>query len=207
MSTGMYLPTVAPPVAPLSRIDPQPKRWTCEEFHDLGDRGVFEHARVMLIDGEILVSPMSNPPHATASSLIEEFVRPIFAKGFVVRIEKSLVLSQTTDPVPDVAVVSGSIRDYALAHPTTAVFVIEISDTSLDYDTNDKASLYASAGIADYWVVDLVNRQLIVHRNPQVDASKPFGFTYANVTVHLPGQNVAPLAAPNSSARVDDLLP
>ena len=115
-------------------------------------------------------------------------------------------IGKSIDPVPDLAVVAGSARDY-LQKPATASLVVEVSDSSLDYDTNDKASLYAAAGIADYWVVDLVNRQLIVFRSPQANTSKPFGFAYANVTLHAAGQAVSPLAATAASVAVAELLP
>jgi Uma2 family endonuclease len=177
------------------------------EFYDLGDRGFFDQRRVMLIDGEILEMPLSNPPHATAEALTEEVLRAIFRTGFVVRTEKPLPLGQSTDPVPDLAVVTGSIRDYAQTHPTVAVLVVEISDSSLDYDTGDKASLYASAAIADYWVVDLVNRRLVVMRDPVADTTRRFGFRYATVTTLAIGQTASPLAAPAASVAVADLMP
>jgi Uma2 family endonuclease len=112
-----------------------------------------------------------------------------------------------TDPVPDLAVVQGSIRDYGTIHPSTAVLVVEVSDSSLKYDTGDKASLYASAGIADYWVVDLVGRQLIVFRDPQMDSTGVFGFSYADMKKYGPNQSASPLRAPHSSVLVSDLLP
>jgi len=196
---------VLPPPAPAGM--PGPKRWTCDEFHRLGDAGLFEHSRAMLIRGKILEMPVPNPPHTTAKALTEEALRAVFATGFVVRAENPLILGRTTDPVPDLAVVTGSIRDYARAHPTTALLVVEISDFTLDYDTGDKASLYASAGIADYWVVDVVNRRLIVHRDPRADAAQPFGTRYANVAAYPPGQTASPLAAPAARVVIADLMP
>jgi Uma2 family endonuclease len=118
----------------------------------------------------------------------------------------SLVLGRTTDPLPDLAVVSGSPRDY-VRKPTTAVLVAEIAESSLDYDMDDKASLYAAASIADYWVVDLINRQLVVMRDPVVDATRRFGFAYATVTKLVIGQTTSPLAAPGAVVAVADLMP
>jgi Uma2 family endonuclease len=210
MSSAILSPPI-PPATPMKLavavMAPRPKRWTCDEFHQLGDEGWFEESRVMLIQGEILEMPVPNPPHTTAKSLTEEVLRAIFATGFLVRAENPLLLGRSTDPVPDLAVVRGSIRDYARSHPNTAVLVVEVSDSSLDYDTDDKASLYASAGIADYWVVDLVNRRLIVHRDPQADGAKRFDFGYANVTAFLPGQSVSPVAAAQATVAVADLMP
>jgi Uma2 family endonuclease len=207
MSTAVLPPPVGSGWTPSSLRNPQPVLWTCEQFHDLGAGGWFDHKHVMLIDGVILEMPLANPPHATAEALTEEALRRIFTTGYVVRTEKPLPLGQSTDPVPDVAVVAGSIRDFAQAHPTTAVLVVEISDSSLDYDTTDKASLYAAAGIADYWVVDLVNRRLVVMRDPVVDAAARHGSRYSTMNAFVVGQSVAPLAVPAATIAVADLLP
>jgi len=207
MSTGTLLPPPATPLAASRPVAPKPKRWTCDEFHRIGDTGAFEGQSLILVDGEILEMPVQNPPHSTAKSLTESALRNVFTTGFAIRTENPLLLGQSTDLVPDIAVVVGSIRDYANAHPTTATLIVEIADSSLDYDTSDKASLYASADIADYWVVDLVNRRVLIFRNPQVDSTKPFGFTYVSVSQHLPGQSVTPLSAPSTNVQVSDLLP
>jgi Uma2 family endonuclease len=207
MSTAVLPPPVGPGWTPFGLRSPQPIRWTCAEFHDLGARGAFDQKRVMLIDGVILEMPLANPPHATAEALTEDVLRRIFATGFVVRAEKPLPLGQSTDPVPDVAVVAGAVRDFAQTHPTTAAMVVEVADSSLDYDTGDKACLYAAAGIVDYWVVDLVNRQVVVMRNPIADVAAKYGSRYSMVTAFAVGQSVAPLAAPTSVVAVSDLMP
>jgi Uma2 family endonuclease len=207
MSTAVLPPPLKPVFVPSAVSTPRPYHWTVTEFYDLGNRGFFDERRVMLIDGDILEMPLANPPHATAEALTEEVLRAIFRTGFVVRTEKPLPIGRSTDPVPDLAVVSGSIRDYAQSHPTTSVLVVEISDSSLDYDMGDKASLYASSAIADYWVVDLVNRQLVVMRDPVVDATRRFGFRYSTLTTLAPGQSASPLAAPAASVAVADLIP
>jgi len=207
MSTAVLPSPIRSYSKPFAVRNPQSLRWTVPEFYELGDRGVFDQRRVMLIDGEILEMPLPNPPHATAEGLTEEVLRAIFTTGFVIRAEKPLPLDQLTDPIPDVAVVTGSIRDYARNHPKTAVLVVEVSDSSLDYDMDDKASLYAAASIADYWVVDLNNRQLVVMRDPAVDATCRFGFAYATVTKLAIGQTASPLAAPGAVVAVADLMP
>lgn len=204
MSTGVLSPPIGPPV--IIRA-PRPIHWTCDEFHTAGDAGAFEHKRVILIEGEILEMPVPNPPHSTSKDLTGDALRAIFGHGFRVRTENPLILGRSTDPVPDLAVVTGSVRDYAQSHPTTAVLIVEISDTSLDYDLGDKASLYASVAIADYWVVDLVNRQLVVMRDPVADATHRFGFRYATVSTLAVGQTASPLVAPAASVAVADLMP
>src|SRR5262245_51192529 len=200
--------TILPPpfTASTGLAFPHPKRWTCEEFHRLGDAGLLRDTTLILVNGELLAMPPAGGPHDVALTLLDDIIRKVFTGGFVVRCQMSLVLGKATDPVPDLAVVQATARAF-VQKPTTASLVVEVSDSSLDYDTGAKACLYASAGIADYWVVDLVNCRLIVFRDPRPDTSKPFGFEYAAISVYRPGDRVAPLSAPGSPIAVVDLLP
>ena len=139
--------------------------------------------------------------------LADYLFKALFARGFVVRIQMPLVFGINTDPLPDLAIVPGEPRSIS-TNPTTAVFVLEVSDfTVSSFDTGEKASLYAAAGIADYWVIDVVNRRVVVFRTPTPDAKQKYGHGYASVNVLLPGQSLAPLAAPGSLVEVNDLLP
>jgi Uma2 family endonuclease len=104
-----------------------------------------------------------------------------------------------------VAVIPGAIRDYTKAHPTTALFVVEIADFSLALDTGRKADLYAAAGVPDYWVIDLEARELLVFRDPL--PSFAGGASYRTRITFCPADAVAPLAAPAAAVRVADLLP
>src|SRR5436190_13553368 len=158
----------------LSFASPQPVRWTCVEFLRLGDMGVFEGRRALLVDGVILEQGPMNPPHAITLELVEVAVRAGFGAGWRVRVQMPLILGQHTDPEPDLAVVPGSPRDSA-AHPTTADLIVEVSDSSLRYDTIEKRGLYAAAGIREYWVVDVNGRQLLVHRDPHASPGQPHG--------------------------------
>jgi hypothetical protein len=109
---------------------PSPRRFTCDEFHQLGESGVFKGRRAMLMDGNIIERGPASPPHSAALELVVDRLRSIFAGGWRVRVQMPLILSQTTDPQPDVAVLAGSPRD-VLAHPTAAQLVVEMSDSTL----------------------------------------------------------------------------
>ncbi len=185
---------------------PTPKRYTVAEFHQMWESGLFDDCKPMLVNGEVFEMASPGPAHNMATSLADYVLKSVFATGFFVRVQMPLVLSQRSDPIPDLAVVVGSPRDYP-THPTTAVLVVEVADTSLDMDTGAKAQLYAAAGISDYWVIDLNNRILIVHRDPRPAPSNPFGASYATVTSLSPGQSVNPLAAPHVGVSVIDLIP
>lgn len=190
--------TTFPPSSRPALPVPRPLRWTCAEFHRFGDMGAFEGRGAMLIDGVILEQGPMSPPHAVTLGLVEEAVRTAFNTGWRVRQRMPLVLGQHLDPLPDFAVVPGWPRDYT-GHPTTADLVLEVSDSSLDFDTNDKRLLYARAGIREYWVVDINSRRLLVYRDPHAG-------DYATQLALGPADAAAPLAAPAASVRVADLL-
>jgi Uma2 family endonuclease len=201
--------TLAIPTTPLVPVGPwtsSRKRWTVDEFHALYSLPAFESKKLVLLDGEILEMPNPNAPHDAGLGLALAAVTAAFGPGYWVRGQMALRLSQATDPMPDIAVVFGSPRDYP-QQPTTARLVVEVSDTSLTIDTGVKAHLYAAAGIADYWVVDLNSRMLIVHRDPQADSNSPSGAAYRLVTAFRSGDTVVPLAVPQSPIQVADLLP
>ena len=204
----MTTATITPPPLPARTghphmLPPAPKVWTVDQFHYLGDLGLFEGRGAKLIDGQIVEEGPMNPPHAIAATKTEDLIREAFGKGWHVRVSKPLVFGQTTDPQPDVAVLPGRPGDYP-SHPTTAALVVEVCDTTLRYDTTAKLAAYAAAGIADYWVLDVNGRQLHVFRDPVTTADLP---GYATHLILGPAETVSPLAAPTAAVRVADLLP
>lgn len=192
MST-ISLPSPSPAPA-----GPRPMRWTCAEFHRFGDLGLFEGRRAMLIEGVILEEGPMNPPQASTLELVEETLRAAFGAGWRFRSQSPLVLGLDLDPEPDFAVIAGTARGSA-RHPTTVDLVVEVADSSLAFDTNDKRLLYARANIREYWVVDVNGRRLLVFGDPQ-------GGDYATQQALSAADTVAPLAAPNVLVRVADLL-
>ena len=185
---------------------PTPLRWTREEYYRLAEAGFFDGRRVMLIDGEVFVMSPQKSPHSRGIALVQNALEAAFGAGHWVRTQAPLELSQTTDPEPDAAVVVGTPRTLP-EHPSSALLVVEVADSSLSFDTGRKASLYAAGGIADYWVVDLGHNQLHVFRDPHLDPSAYHGFSYTSHTTHGPAEAVAPRAAPTSPVKVADLLP
>jgi Uma2 family endonuclease len=173
-------------------------RWTCAEFHRFGDMGVFEGRRAMLIDGVILEEGPMNPPHAITLELVEAALRTTFRAGWRIRSQSPLVLGLDLDPEPDFAAIAGTARGSS-GHPTMADLVVEVADSSLDFDTNQKRLLYARAGIREYWVVDINGRRLLVYRDAQAG-------DYATQQALGPVDTVSPLAAPAAAVRVADLL-
>lgn len=187
---------------------PQPHRWSAAELYRLLEFGFLAGERIELIEGEILqFAPQSNF-HAISIKLTEEALNNAFRSGYWVRVQNSLDLSPHSVPDPDIAVVKGGVREHKdRSNPTSALLIVEISETTLPYDRNRKASLYARSGIAEYWIVNIEKRWLEVHRNPEADETKEFQFGYREVAFLEAADTVAPLALPNAKILVADLLP
>ncbi len=153
-----------------------------------------------------------NGPHATATNKTRKVLEKVFENDFAtgrytVRCQMPLSLPNNSVPEPDVAVVAGNDDDYLTDHPHTAALVVEISDTTLRPDQNAKVALYAAAGIAEYWIVNLKERQLEVRRQPTPRAEKEAEHFYSQILIFQENDSVAPLAGPQSSIEVAALLP
>ncbi len=138
--------------------------------------------------------------HAAAVDLSLEALRRAFSGSYSIRAQHPLAVSDTSEPEPDVAVVRGSVRDYVDRHPTSAVLVVEVSDSSLEYDRTRKARVYAQGGIAEYWIVNIVAGVLEIHRDPGDSG-------YRSVSTLRAGEAVTPLAGDGTPVLVADLLP
>ena len=184
------------------------RRFTRAEYERLIELGVFQPGEnIELIGGELIVAEPQNAPHYTAIRKTANALEVAFGPGWYVRTQGPIGLDDESEPEPDVAVVPGSPDDYARAHPSRAVLTVEVAQSSLALDRRHKGSLYARAGLADYWVLNLVDRVLEVYRAPVEDSAAPFGWRYAEREVFDAFARVTPLAAPQSSLSVSQLLP
>jgi Uma2 family endonuclease len=185
--------------------EPRPIRFSRPQYIRLGELGFLDGRRVQRIFGEIVEMPRQNWPHVVAKKKASIVLGRAFdGIGWVN--EQSPLPTSDSDPEPDVAVIPGRIEDYT-DHPERVLLVVEISDSTLTYDTTTKAELYATAGVPDYWVLDLNGRELHVFRDP-VPLPAGLGATaYRSHTVHAPTETVSPLAAPTATVAVADLLP
>jgi Uma2 family endonuclease len=186
---------------------PRTRRWSREEFYQMMDLGWFLGQSVELIRGEIIEMPNQKSGHYAGIDKTGKRLEKVFGPGFWVRTQAPLALQGDTEPNSDVSVVSGSREDYLQQHPATALLVVEVSDTTLRYDRTTKGSIYAAAKIADYWIVNLPDRQVEVYRQPIPDQTGEFEFVYGDMRIFKPGDALAPLAAPQALILADDLLP
>ncbi|BAC89149.1 Uma2 family endonuclease [Gloeobacter violaceus] len=154
-----------------------PHSWTVGEYYRLGELGILHpEERLELIDGQILPVSPQGPLHAESVEHLAKVLAAALAGEALLRNEKPVVLGQFAEPVPDLAVVEN--RSYRHRHPgpENILLIIEVADSSLEYDLGTKRAMYAQAGIQEYWVVNLRQRRL--HR-----FSHPGGNRYLEETI------------------------
>lgn len=185
--------------------EPSPWKFTREEYYWLAENGFFGDEHVELIGGEIVKMVPIGPEQSATIAANTQTLIPAFGSGYHTRTQLPLSL-EDSEPEPDIAVVKGNPADYKTEHPQSAVLVIEVSKTTLDYDRTHKSSLYARASIPDYWIVNLVDRCVEVYREPVEMAGAPFGWGYSSRTVYHSDEEIAPLEKPEVKIKVSSLL-
>ena len=183
-------------------------RWTRDEYERLIDHGFLdEDDPVELLDGLLLVKEPQHSRHRTSVLLVARAVERAFGEGWFVQTQSPISLDDRSEPEPDVCVVRGSPRDYVDAHPTRPVLIVEVAQSGLPLARGRKATAYARARVADYWIVNLIDRVLEVHRQPVRPGPAQRHWGYAAIETLGADGTIAPLAAPSAGVRVADLLP
>jgi Uma2 family endonuclease len=188
----------------LAPTDPvAPALWTAEQYLALVDEGVLgPDDRVELLEGVIVSMAPHDVPHAAGVCRADYALHRAVGDRAVVRVQLSLVLGKRSVPEPDAVVVAGRMADYDRAHPTTALLVIEVADSSLKQDRLTKRGIYAAAGIPEYWIVNLPDDCVEIRRDPEPAARR-----YASVTIARRGDTIELGVLPGVRVSVDDLLP
>lgn len=181
----------------------EPSPISVERFFSLLQQGVLaEDDRVELLGGVIVSMTPSSPRHAATVGSVAAALQRTIREHTAVRIQSPLVLGRWSAPEPDVAVVAGSHRDYVDDHPHTALLVVEVSDSSLQADRLTKAAIFAAADVPEYWIVNLREDVLEVHRMPEPARSR-----YHERFVRRPGERISPLVGSDRAIAVAELLP
>ena len=151
-------------------LTPRRRLFTVEEYERMGTAGVFaEGDRVELLDGEIVEMSPIGPPHAGIVNRLNRMLIQRLGDRVVVAVQNPLRIVPRSEPQPDFVVAAARDDDYQLSHPEPADvrLVIEVADSSLPVDRGIKTSIYARAGVPEYWIVDVAGRALVVHRLPE----------------------------------------
>lgn len=189
----------------IAGTEPQVRRWTVEEYYRLWEAGFFIDERVELINGEILRMSPHNKPHSSAMGFLNNRLVRAFGETHLVRVQLPLSVGHLSEPEPDFSLVRPELIDGYPRHPTTADLVVEVSDSSLSYDRGRKASLYASAQVTEYWVLNIPESRLEVYREPRQDPHAEFGWSYFAHLILTRGQTVTPVAV-SGEITVDQLF-
>jgi len=184
------------------------RKWTRLEYDRLVEAEFFgPEDRIELLGGEMVVKEPQYSPHAAGIGLVQQVLSAAFGPGWTVRPQMPVALDEESEPEPDVCVVPGGPRDYRDAHPERPVLIVEVSLSRLRFDRERKGSLYARAGIADYWIVNISGRRLEVYREPIPDTAADFGWRYGRSVALGPEERITPRALPGVAITVGDLLP
>ena len=193
-------------LAPLQETGVAPrKKFTSDEVRRMLDSGIFAGQRFELIDGDLIEKMGQNPPHASAIHLALEWLADLFGVARIrvqSPIDAAIVDSERSFPEPDIAVLRERKPDFLHRHPrgSELLLVIEVSDTTLYTDASTKRDIYARAAVPEYWVVDLNNRRIIVHRAPAAGV-------YTEITALAENETIAPESESSQSIPVARLLP
>lgn len=172
-----------------------PKRFTIDEYHRLIELGFLtEGDHIELIRGELIQMTAKGTPHTVCSSILCRQLDRLLGDRAVIRGQDPITLSNQSEPEPDVVIARGRDEDYLGHHPypEDILLVIEISDTTLNYDQTTKLTLYAEVGIANYWIVNLPARQLERYSQPYQNIQGEFNYltkqiSLGNQSVPIPG--------------------
>jgi Uma2 family endonuclease len=176
--------------------------FTVSEYAQLGDAGVFPAARRLeLLEGEIVEMVPINPPHAAVVARLNRFFSLGLPGRAIVLVQSPVVLSDLSQPQPDVALLRARDDFYATAHPRPEdiLLCVEVADSTARFDRSVKRPLLAAAGILELWIVDIPGRVVDVATDPGPDG-------YRRLLQAHPGDRVSPVAFPDFSVTVADLF-
>ncbi|MCO6479675.1 MAG: Uma2 family endonuclease [Phaeodactylibacter sp.] len=176
-------------------------RWTVEDYHRLGKAGILdEDSRVELLNGQIVkMSPTGNL-HAGCVDRLGDLFRELLGKSAIIRVQNPVILNLNSEPEPDLSILKRKNNFYTDGHPRPEdiLLIVEVADTTLEKDRTTKKKLYAAAGITEYWIINLPDRQVEQYLDP-------FGEDYRLVHICKSGQAVESTLL--GSVPVDNIQP
>ena len=182
---------------------PPTRKFTVAEYYRMGEAGILNPGeRVELIEGEIIVMPPIGPAHAWDVTLSTKLFFRLEDERFIVQSQNPVHLDDGSEPQPDIMLIRPRSEGYGASHPTPAdvLLVIEVADSSLEYDREVKAHLYGRAGIPETWVKNLPEDCIERFTEPGAQG-------YARHSVHRRGETLTPVSLPDLELSVADLLP
>ena len=196
-------PAVPPPPTPPRPASPTRRRFTVAEYYAMAEAGILApDERVELLDGDVIVMPPINEWHASRVGRFTNTLLPQFQGQAIVWVQNPVRLDDASEPEPDVMLLRWRDDFYESGHPGPAdvLLLIEVSDTTVDYDRGAKLAAYAAAGIPEVWITSRRDRRIESH-------SYPTGDEYATVRYYGAGESISPRAFPDVVLQVDKIIP
>jgi Uma2 family endonuclease len=198
--------TLPSPTSVALQIVPELYRLTVDQYERMVEAGILtENDRVELINGLLRTKMSKNTPHILATKTGLRALAPIIGNGWHAAKEDPIrIPARNAEPEPDLSVVRGLPEDYAqrVPEPYDIALVVEVSESTLDYDRIEKLLVYAAARIPTYWIINLIDRQVEVYSDPGPD-------DYRSRQIYRPGDLVAVVIDGVEIGRIAviDLLP
>ena len=186
----------------MSVTAPATYEFSVEEYHRLGEVGIFHKGdRVELLNGNIIVMSPIGYRHMNAVRRITKLFFRRFGDGCEVDVQNSVMIDGKSEPQPDIVLVRDTVYSRKSPPiPEDVLLLVEVADSSLQYDRTDKRDAYARSGIVEYWLLDLTRNELQVFRDSD-------GRAYGSEQTLRADDSIAPLSFPDTPVTVRDLLP
>jgi len=187
------------------KMSVQLQRWTftVDEYHRMADAGILtEDDRVELIDGEIIKMSPIGSHHAASVNRLAAVLIPRVGKAAIVSVQNPVDVDDYSEPEPDIVLLKYRDDFYSGSHPgpQDVLLIIEVADSSLEYDRTVKLSTYARAGIPEYWIADLPGDGIDAYSDPANGAYRKFRRAKR-------GEALTPQNLPGLTIAVDEILP
>jgi Uma2 family endonuclease len=178
------------------------KLFTTDEYHRMSELGILrDDRRFELIRGEIIEMPRPGPPHSGRVNRLNRLFTSRLGDAVVVAIQNPVWLDEFSEPLPDVALLKPRADFYTDSHPAVGetLLLIEVSDSTENYDRKIKGPLYAEMGIPEYWQLDVKKDVLVVH-------TQPADGQYQSITTFKRGQTIRLQKLPAIAFSIDEIL-
>ena len=184
-------------------VNTQIRSLTSADYYQMMESGIIrEGEKVELILGQIFTMAAKGTRHTVATSRLLKNLLMLIEDLAIVRCQDPISLPNHSEPEPDIAIVRLRSDDYINSHPAPAdiILVIEVADSTIKFDRETKAPLYAAAGISEYWIVNLIDNRLEIYRQPE-------GSIYASIQIVTPPQSISLPQFPEIVVQINDFFP